>query len=178
MLYFAYGANLHRGGMKRRCPAARPLGAAVLQGYRLCFRRFADIVADPGGRVLGVVWDLTPACERALDTFEGEDYRKITVEVVQEDKTVSAMAYMMRVQQRTAPPSMDYYREVALGYRDWGFDETMLRRARYDVLHVGPGAANATTAAVPSAPKQGRRRALWDPAAQGAGDIDDLLRKK
>jgi hypothetical protein len=33
-LYFAYGSNLNRAAMMRRCPAARGVGTAVLEDYR------------------------------------------------------------------------------------------------------------------------------------------------
>ena len=33
-LYFAYGSNMDRLAMKRRCPGARAVGPAVLEGYR------------------------------------------------------------------------------------------------------------------------------------------------
>ena len=32
-LYFAYGANLSRAGMAARCPGARAVGPAALEGY-------------------------------------------------------------------------------------------------------------------------------------------------
>jgi hypothetical protein len=32
--YFAYGSNMHRLAMKRRCPSARAVGPAALNGYR------------------------------------------------------------------------------------------------------------------------------------------------
>ena len=173
MLYFAYGANLLRRGMKRRCPAAKPLGAVLLQGYRLCFRRNADIEEHKGGVVPGALWDLTPACERALDSFEGPEYRKITVELMHDETSVSAIAYVMSKPGSLAPPNMTYYRDLAMGYRDWTLDEKVLRRARYDTLNVGPVPASA---AQKPAPQQRQRRALWDPATQASGNLEDVIR--
>ncbi|MSO99217.1 MAG: gamma-glutamylcyclotransferase [Rhodospirillaceae bacterium] len=173
MIYFAYGANLQRRGMKRRCPAARPIGAVLLPGYRLCFRRHADIEEDKSATVPGALWELTPACERALDSFEGPEYRKITVELMHDETSVSAIAYVMNKPGPLAPPSMTYYRELAMGYRDWKFDEKTLRRARYDTLNVGPVPASA---AQKPAPQQRQRRALWDPATQASGSLEDVIR--
>ncbi|MBL8644671.1 MAG: gamma-glutamylcyclotransferase [Rhodospirillaceae bacterium] len=178
MLYFAYGANLNKRAMRQRCPAARPVGAAELRGYKLCFRRWADIVPAADAHVLGALWQVTPACIRALDAFEGEDYRQITVTVAHDGKAVDAMAYIMTGEQRLAPPDMAYTREIAVGYRDWGFDETILRRARYDTLNVGPGIAGLAAAPQHPAPEGDhppRRRALWDPAAQQSGNVDQLI---
>ena len=33
-LYFAYGANMERAAMAKRCPGAQPLGPALLRGWR------------------------------------------------------------------------------------------------------------------------------------------------
>ena len=39
VLYFAYGANVHAGWLRRRIPDAELLGAAELPGFRLAFRK-------------------------------------------------------------------------------------------------------------------------------------------
>lgn len=181
MYYFAYGANVNKRGMARRCPAAKAIGLATLDGYKLCFRQFADISAESGNAVTGVLWDVTPACLRSLDRYEGADYKQITVSVVREEQSFPAVVYVMTVAKPLAPPNMDYYREVAAGYRDFGIDEALLRRARYDTLRVAapaPAAASAPTS-TPQAPNvRPRRRALWDPAQHRTGDIESLSRPR
>ena len=37
-LYFAYGMNTNKDEMSYRCPSAKPLGLAVLPGYRFEFK--------------------------------------------------------------------------------------------------------------------------------------------
>jgi len=71
--YFAYGSNIVARQMTHRCPAARAIGLARLDGwrFRIMTRGFATIVPEPAAHVLGVVWTLTPACEAALDRYEG-----------------------------------------------------------------------------------------------------------
>lgn len=71
--YFAYGSNIVARQMTHRCPAARPAGFARLDGWRfhIMNRGFATILPDPASHVLGMVWMLTPACEAALDRYEG-----------------------------------------------------------------------------------------------------------
>jgi hypothetical protein len=73
--YFAYGANIIAADMARRCPAAREIGTTVLPGWRFVVGRrgYGTIVPDPAARVVGVLWSLTPACERTLDEFEEID---------------------------------------------------------------------------------------------------------
>jgi hypothetical protein len=39
VLYFAYGANVHPGWLRRRIPDAELIGAAALPGHRLAFRK-------------------------------------------------------------------------------------------------------------------------------------------
>ena len=178
MLYFAYGANLNKRAMAMRCPSAQALGVAVLKGYRLCFRRWADIAPDKNDHVHGALWDVSDAGLRALDKYEGDDYAQIKISVEHNGETVEAIAYAMRVNAPPAPPDMAYYRELTVGYRDWALDEKRLRRARYNVLSVGPGAVQTPPPAT-SEPKAEilppRRRALWDPATQSSGAIDNLI---
>lgn len=133
MLYFAYGANLNVRGMKRRCPQAQAIGVATLNGYRLEFRRFITLAPDPKGTVPGVLFELTPACRRALDTYEGADYSKIEVKVATAEGDAAATAYIMKSGER-APPTIAYYNEIARGYTEWKFDVQILRRARLAIL--------------------------------------------
>ena len=71
--YFAYGSNIVARQMTHRCPAARPVGCARLDGwrFRIMNRGFATILPAPASHVLGMIWELTPACEIALDRYEG-----------------------------------------------------------------------------------------------------------
>jgi gamma-glutamylcyclotransferase (GGCT)/AIG2-like uncharacterized protein YtfP len=170
--YFAYGSNLNQRGFARRCPAAVPVGPAVLKDYKLCFRRYADISPHPGAQVAGALWRIAPAGLRALDAYEGEDYRQVVVRVVCGGTEVEAIAYMMHAPGPLAPPELAYYREIVVGYRDWGLDEAPLRRARYDTLNVGPAAAHRTSASERTPP---RRAALWDPALNATGTVEALI---
>ena len=72
-LYFAYGSNINLDQMSYRCPDASVVGPVALEGYELLFRRngFATIAPKEGGKVHGLLWSLTPACEQSLDRYEG-----------------------------------------------------------------------------------------------------------
>lgn len=39
VIYFAYGANVHPGWLRRRVPEAKLIGAGLLPGYKLAFRK-------------------------------------------------------------------------------------------------------------------------------------------
>ena len=43
ILYFAYGSNLNAAQMKQRCPDSEGISAAVLDGWQLKERLYADI---------------------------------------------------------------------------------------------------------------------------------------
>lgn len=71
--YFAYGANMDPLHMAQRCPEAVPLGRAELPDHVIGIAAggFGTMRAAAGGRVVGVLWDLSPAHLAALDEFEG-----------------------------------------------------------------------------------------------------------
>ena len=77
--YFAYGSNLCGDRLRMRNKSARLVGTARLDGYRLDFTlssltwrgAAADIVADEGGVVWGVVWELDDEDAASLDGQEG-----------------------------------------------------------------------------------------------------------
>ncbi|MFC7737567.1 gamma-glutamylcyclotransferase family protein [Roseomonas sp. GCM10028921] len=84
--YFAYGSNLCATQMGARCPAAREGEPVALPGWRFIInqRGVATLVPDPAEQVWGLLWQLTPACERTLDRYEGVArgfYRKEEMEV-------------------------------------------------------------------------------------------------
>ena len=40
MLYFAFGSNLHKKQMKKRCKQSKYIGCYTLKNYKLVFRNF------------------------------------------------------------------------------------------------------------------------------------------
>ncbi|MBX7199281.1 MAG: gamma-glutamylcyclotransferase [Rhodospirillaceae bacterium] len=135
MLYFAYGANVNQRNIKRHAPRARAIGVARLAGYKLVFKQFADIVKDPKGAVTGVLYELTPACELALDRYEDVPklYRKLAVTVESDQGPGEAMVYVMNGGEK-APPELGYFNIIARGYADWKLDAKILRDARFATL--------------------------------------------
>jgi hypothetical protein len=75
--YFAYGSNLDVAAMATRCPGARLVGPAALQGWSfgLDASGYATIVPasverGAGAKVFGLLWTIKAADERALDGYE------------------------------------------------------------------------------------------------------------
>ncbi len=134
-IYLAYGSNMNIKQMEERCPAARLLGTAVLEDWRLMFRRrrrpVATIEPERGCRVPVVLWEITPECEESLDVYEGFPvlYVKKDVQLLFDGKQVTAMAYVMAPGHELGVPHDDYYRTILEGYRDNGLDPAPLDEA-------------------------------------------------
>ena len=138
-LYAAYGSNLNREQMADRCPTARVLGASVMEDWRLLFRgahagAVATVEPFEGGSVPVLVWEISPADEAALDRYEGWPffYRKETVQIKLNGKTISAMVYIMNEGRPLGQPSCYYYAAILEGYRAAGFDVEILHQATID----------------------------------------------
>lgn len=82
--YFAYGSNMLRERLQRRCPSASLLGPAILPGYGVTFTKIGrdgsgkatltpgSIGRDPAHPgAYGVVFSLCPDDMTALDRIEG-----------------------------------------------------------------------------------------------------------
>lgn len=127
-LYFAYGANTNIESMLQRCPKARPVSAAVLRDWRLVFRGVADVVREKGFEVHGALWRITPACEAALDRFEGYPslYIKALVRLRVHGESQEVMLYVMRDREYSEPPSRYYEDLLRRGYADFGLPQLQL----------------------------------------------------
>ena len=131
-IYIAYGSNLNLEQMRYRCPHATVLGTSELKDYRLIFRRsYLSIEKSEGDSVPVLLWEITPTDEKSLDRYEGYPrfYRKETVTVELDGKPVKAMVYIMDERFPLEGPSFSYYSTVTQGYKDCGFDPSIVREA-------------------------------------------------
>jgi len=119
--YFAYGMNTNITEMTNRCPNAVSLGKCVLENFELRFRIHADIDLVPGSAMEGVLWEITPECEQALDRLEGYPYYYNKINVVLDDNTV-AMAYIMNKKGKQEPPGLSYEKCLIEGYTSHGLN--------------------------------------------------------
>ena len=62
MFYAAYGSNLNKSQMEKRCPKSKAIGSKVLKNWKLCFRGVADIVPDPGASVMLGIYLISKVC--------------------------------------------------------------------------------------------------------------------
>lgn len=136
-VYAAYGSNMNYAQMGDRCPKAKVLAKGFLEGYGLVFRGqgkgLGTIDKAWGQQVPIVLWEITPACERALDAYEEcpEVYQQTMVSVMTRQGVVAAMAYVMTAtygRQLCAPP-VDYIEGIRQGYDDNGIAHYYLDEA-------------------------------------------------
>ena len=140
-LYFAYGSNINLDQMAYRCPAAQMVGPVLLENYELLFRGNANgngvatIKPKEGQQVYGLLWRITPDCERSLDIYEGYPrlYEKESVAVRDSaGRQLTVMAYVMTDGDRwrsPALPSEYYYKGILDGYRQIGLPTQALKQA-------------------------------------------------
>ena len=140
--YIAYGSNLNVQKMQMRCPHAKVVGTATLEGWELLFKgsksgSYLTIEERDGGTVPVAVWEVTESDEAALDRYEGFPvfyYKKelrLRCRSINSGRTkaVTAFAYIMDESRLLGRPT-DYYLRVCWeGYEQFGFDPAILMQA-------------------------------------------------
>jgi hypothetical protein len=129
-LHFSYGANMDRAGMARRCPGARALGPAILDGYRFVITTdgYASVARAAGQCVHGVLWRLTPRDVAALNIFESLAsglYRGAVLPVRFGRVRRAATVYVGRRQE--GKPKPGYLAQIVAAARDWKLPEGHIR---------------------------------------------------
>ena len=128
MYYFAYGLNLCKQQMRERCPDSQPKFIATLPNYKLVFTGWsrnwrggvASIKSFRGERVRGAIYEVTEACLKRLDKYEG-GYARFNVTVFDEDNEPhQAITYIKSGQLEETLPSKEYAAIIWQGYQDWG----------------------------------------------------------
>lgn len=100
-LYFAYGSNMSSAAMRARCPGARAVGTAILEGHQffIGLEGWGSVRPVPGARVHGVLWRLTPrdmAILHAYELLHKGIYDVCSLPVRYGSSRVSAMIYRLR----------------------------------------------------------------------------------
>jgi len=127
MLHFAYGSNMDRAAMRRRCPGAVAIGPARLADWRFIITRdgYASIVPAPGEAVHGVLWRLGPRDLSALNAYESLDsglYRRRMLGVQWGGRFLRALTYVARTR-HAGRPRPGYQSLVVAAARDWNLPE-------------------------------------------------------
>ncbi len=145
MLYFAYGSNLLTERLVHRCDAARPLGMAKAEGYRVGFAKYswvdgsgkATILPD-AGTAWGVLYDLPEAQIEVLDAFEGvgNGYDRLDALTVEgPEGACEAVSYIASEPREGLPPFDWYLALILAGVRQHRLPEDVWQ-GFFDTDHV------------------------------------------
>ena len=135
--YIAYGSNLSIEQMAFRCPTAKVVGTAMIEGYALIFKTHATIEPDENRKVPVAIWEIQPEDEKRLDMYEGYPvyYYKadmtLPVKMAEtgETRMLTAMVYIMDEKREVNKPFKEYYLVLEEGYTRFGFDQAILQEA-------------------------------------------------
>ena len=145
MLYFAYGSNMCRDGMRRRCPEAEALGVASLRShaFMIMANGYASVVPATAQAVQGVLWRISPRDLATLDAYEdvaGGLYRRITRPIARAGASMPALVYL-GAERRHGMPRPGYMESVLAAARQWALpDDYVTALSRF-------GRANSASAA-------------------------------
>lgn len=135
-LYFAYGSNINLQQMAFRCPDAKVVKPVDLHDYFLtyCGGGVATVIPKEGAKVQGLMWEITPECEKSLDRYEGYPgyYHKkdVTVTDPETGDEFTVMMYEMDEKYKMpAIPSRAYFDGILKGYLDNNMDPRPLLRS-------------------------------------------------
>lgn len=132
MLYAAYGSNMNRRQMAKRCPGAVIVAAGFILDHKLVMRRVADIAECELEATPAVLWRLTKQCWQSLDRYEGFPvfYKKKFVRVDRGETVENAIAYVMNRGRPFFPASGAYLAGIVEGYREHAFDTAPINEAQ------------------------------------------------
>lgn len=137
MLYFAYGSNMDWAQMRERCPSARFVCVAKLQGHRMAFTRrsqirncgVADAVPDPRRDVWGVVYEISERDTANLDASEGFSPARARNSYTREErhvltdgddkKLLAVWVYFAQAEPNPPLPNTEYKSLIVEGARFW-----------------------------------------------------------
>jgi len=126
-LHFAYGSNMSRALMGKRCPGAEAIGIATLEHWRFIIgaEGHASLVPQRGAVVHGVLWRLGLRDLAAINAYENVDgglyLRRILLVRCGAD-LLPALAYIQRRRGR-ARPRPGYVHLVVEAARESGLPE-------------------------------------------------------
>jgi gamma-glutamylcyclotransferase (GGCT)/AIG2-like uncharacterized protein YtfP len=134
--YFAYGSNMNWEQMQRRCPSAKFVCVAALKNYRFAIARHsrlrncgtANIFAEAGSEVWGIVYDVSEQELAVLDGFE-DGYRREKVQVLSTgdgQSSVEVLVYIAEKEDSVPLPSSEYRQLIIAGAKYWNIPEIYL----------------------------------------------------
>lgn len=135
LYYLAYGSNLNKSLMQKRCKTAQIKGSYVLNGYKLVFKYYLTIEKDPQSKVYLGVWKIEQSDLKALDDYEDYPrlYRKEYLNIELDGTKEQGLIYIMNDIRQYEKPSKTYFNKCLKGFKDFNFNEEILYKAYYAV---------------------------------------------
>ena len=119
-LYFAYGSNLWPPQLRSKCPSAREVGSAVLQGWAPVYDKPSavgsaklSIKNQVGARVHGAIYQIDYTERAALDRAEPR-YRPVVVKVIGGSGESSDVLTYQWVDEPVSETPYDWYVSMVL----------------------------------------------------------------
>ncbi|MFS8182154.1 gamma-glutamylcyclotransferase family protein [Pseudovibrio denitrificans] len=133
-IYFAYGRLMNPKIMASRCPQAKSLGSASMDGYRFIITTegVPSMVKAPGKRVHGVLWDCRIGDVTVVDGAEAlfrKGLDKVFLPVRSGGQNKSAIIYLSRTA-NTGKPHAKAWEGVMEAAEHWDFPETYREELR------------------------------------------------
>jgi hypothetical protein len=126
-LYWAYGSNLNKEQMRRRCPGASPVSPRLVSNCELVFRGVADVDFVEEGVAAGGLWRITERDEEALDQYEGVSFNYYEKRYFTYNG--QRVLFYKMTDRGIMPPSEFYLNCIVQGYRDFGLNLAFLEEA-------------------------------------------------
>jgi len=124
--------------METRCPTAKYLKKAYLQGYRFVYDGYSSIRGDAVANIVGekcsIVWgglyELDKECLNSLDNFEGypDCYTRKILSVKDDDGNEYEAWVYLREPKKIGQPSQPYRNTVYEGARNCSLPEDYIKR--------------------------------------------------
>ena len=141
MLYFAFGSNLNRKQMKKRCKDSKYIGCYKLKGYKLVFRHMyygggvADLDRKKNSTALGAIYKISKKDEKKLDEYE--DFPRIYIKKYFKFSGRKVMFYYMPKKTKHISPSKRYLNLIIKGYKDCGYRNNYIIISKNKKIRVG-----------------------------------------
>lgn len=134
-IYLAYGSNLNKRQMEFRCPTAKAVGTAMIEDWRLVFKgsmtgAYLTIEPHEGSKVPVALWEIEPADEKSLDSYEG--YPRFYIKKDFKINDMDCFAYIMNEEREYGLPTEGYVAVCGQGYKDFNFNIKYLKQAVVD----------------------------------------------
>jgi gamma-glutamylcyclotransferase (GGCT)/AIG2-like uncharacterized protein YtfP len=131
-LYFAYGSNLNKTQMKKRCQTSKLIDVGYLKDYKLVFSYYsstwnggvADIIPENGTIVWGLIYTLTEQDLTRLDKYEGypDIYTRFHTSIrTIKDTILNAWVYTVIKKTSFMPPTKGYLENIKIAAREYNF---------------------------------------------------------